>query len=223
MKTFVEFQLSYCPLFSMFHSGSLNNKINNVDEKALRLVYFDYKSSFQELLDKDAFFSVHHRNIQTLAIEIYKHIHGLSPTFMGEVFKINRTLPYNLRTHNEFSSGVPKTVKYGTETISFLAPKVAALVPGKIKECSCLEAFKSKIRNWKPDCPCRLCKTYLQHVGFFEICTNVFLNTNAHLQKYFKHSPSRFFKVIGKSTENELLIILILQIWSLSRESKYSY
>ena len=73
---------------------------------------------------------------------------------MGEVFKINRTLTYNIRTHNEF----PKTVKYGTKTISFLAPKIWALVPVKIKECSCLEAFKSKIRNWKPDCPCRLLK-----------------------------------------------------------------
>ena len=75
---------------------------------------------------------------------------------MGEVFKINRALPHNLRTNNEFFNRVPKTVKYGTETISFLAPKVWALIPGKIKECSCLEAFKSKIRKWKPGCPCRL-------------------------------------------------------------------
>ena len=166
MKTFVESQFNYCALIWMFHSRRLNNKINNVHEKALRIVYSDYKSTFQELLDKDASFSVHHRNIQALAIEIYKHIHGFSPAIVGEEFKINRTLPYNLRTQNHFSSRVPKTVKYGTETISFLAPKVWALVPEKLKECSCLEAFKSKIRNWKPDCPCRLCKTYLQHVGF---------------------------------------------------------
>ena len=81
-------------------------------------------------------------------------------------FQNQQNLPYNLRTQNDFSSRVPKTVKYGTETISFLAPKVWALVPAKLKECSCLEAFKSKIRKWKLDSPCRLCKTYLQHVGF---------------------------------------------------------
>ena len=109
---------------------------------------------------------MHHRNIQTLAIEIYKHILGLSPAIMRKVFKINRTLPYNLRLCNEFSSRVPKTVKYGTEAISLIAPKVWALVPGKTKECSLVEAFKSKIRKWKPDCPCRLCKTYLQYAGF---------------------------------------------------------
>ena len=104
MKTFVESQFNYYPLIWMFHSRRLNNKINNVHEKALRIVYSDYKSTFQGLQDKDPSFSVHHRNIQTLAIEICKHIHGLSPAIMGEVFKINRALTYNLRTQNDFSS-----------------------------------------------------------------------------------------------------------------------
>ena len=37
-----------------------------------------------------------------------------------------------------YFSTVPKTAKYGTETI-FLAPKVWVLVSRKIKECSCLK------------------------------------------------------------------------------------
>ena len=56
----------------MFHSKNLNNKINNVHEKTLRIVYSDYKSTFQELLDKDASFSARYRNNQALSIEIYK-------------------------------------------------------------------------------------------------------------------------------------------------------
>ena len=147
LKAFVESQFSYFPLIWMFHSRRLNNKINNVHDKALRTVYFDCKSTFQELLDKDASFSVHHRNIQTLPIEIYKQIHGLLPATMDKVFRINRNLTYNLRTQNDFSRRVPQTVKYRTETFSFLVPKVCALVPEKMKEFSCLEAFKSKIRK----------------------------------------------------------------------------
>ena len=55
--------------------------------------------------------------------------------------------------------------KYGTETIFYLPPKIWSLVPNVIKSSKSLDVFKSKIRQWEPNCPCRLCKNYLKHVG----------------------------------------------------------
>ena len=166
MKAFIESQFNYCPLIWMFHSRTMNNKINRIHERALRLVYSDHVSSFDELLKKDRSFSIHHRNIQSLAIELYKFFHGLSPSIMKNVFHFNTNIPYNLRSRSELYSRNPKTVKYGTETISYLAPKIWSLVPNAIKSSKSLDVFKSKIRQWEPDCPCRLCKNYLQHVSF---------------------------------------------------------
>ena len=37
MKAFIESQFEYCPLIWMFHSRTLNNKINRLHERALRL------------------------------------------------------------------------------------------------------------------------------------------------------------------------------------------
>ena len=111
MKTFVESQFNYCPLIWMLHSRTLNNKINRLHERALRIVYSDYKS-FNTLLEKDGSLSIHHRNIQSLAIEIYKFHHGLSPAIMGDIIKLNRPPIYNLRTRQELYSGNPKTVRY---------------------------------------------------------------------------------------------------------------
>ena len=58
-KTFVTSQFDYCPLVSMCHSRTLNNRINNIHHRALRIIYQDKKSSFEELLQKDKYVSVH--------------------------------------------------------------------------------------------------------------------------------------------------------------------
>ena len=68
-----------------------------------------------------ALFLIHHQNIQSLALEIYKFLHGLSPAIMGDIIKLNKPT-YNLRTRLEVYNRNPKTVRYGAETISFYKP-----------------------------------------------------------------------------------------------------
>ena len=166
MKAFIESQFNYCPLIWMFHSRTLTSKINSLHERALRIFCSNYKSLFYELLEKDKSFSIHHKNIQSLAIKIYKFLHNLSPCIMNNIFKVNQNFPYNLRKQNILQSGTPSSVRYGTETISYIDPKIWSLVPETIKSYDSLKSFKQKIKKWKPDCLCRLCKVYLQHVGF---------------------------------------------------------
>ena len=97
MKAFIESQFNYFSLIWMFYSRPMNNKINRIHERALMLVYCDHASSFDVFLKKDRPFSIHHRNIQRLAIELYKLFHGLSPSIMKIVFHFNTSIPYNLR------------------------------------------------------------------------------------------------------------------------------
>ena len=105
----------------MLRSRALNNKINHIHERALRTVYSAYNWSFDDLLDKDDTFKIHQKNVQNLAIEIYKYLHGLSPAILSEVFKVNETIPYDLM-RNELYAKNPKIVICGTETTFFLSP-----------------------------------------------------------------------------------------------------
>ena len=66
----------------MFHSRKANNKINYIHERALRKVYKDNESSFENLLKKDNSVCIHHKNIQSLAIELFNVKNNLSNTIM---------------------------------------------------------------------------------------------------------------------------------------------
>ena len=114
----------------------------------------------------DSSFSIQHKNIQPLPIEIFKFLNGLSPQVMNEVFQVKSPAPYYLRDKNELYNKNPKTVAYGTESVSFMTPKIWSIVPQELKNPQSLYSLKKGIRKWKSNCPCRLCKTYLQHVGF---------------------------------------------------------
>ena len=56
----------------MCRSRTLNNRINKLYERCLRLIYNDKKSTFRKLLDKVESVSIHNRNLKFLATEIYK-------------------------------------------------------------------------------------------------------------------------------------------------------
>ena len=90
------------------------------------------------------------KEIQSLAIEIYKYLHGLSPAILSEVFKVSKTIPYDLRMRNKLYARNPKAVRYCTETISFLSPKIWYLIPRNIKDWLLTMFKKKKIENGNP-------------------------------------------------------------------------
>ena len=168
MNAFINSQFNYSPLVWMFHNRSSNNNINKIHERALRTVYEDSESTFEQLLRKDNTVCIHHRNIQALAIEIFKIKHGISPEIMKDVLQ-ERSQPYNLRNNANFTTYNVHTVKYGIESIRHLGPRIWNLVPNEIKNSPDLKIFKKKIKSWIPSsCPCKLCKTYIMGIGYLE-------------------------------------------------------
>ena len=71
-ESFIASQFQYCPLIWMFHSRQLNNKIDKIQERALRITYKDAEPSYSELLEKDSAVTIHTKNLQLLmAQEIF--------------------------------------------------------------------------------------------------------------------------------------------------------
>ena len=97
MNAFFTSQFSYFPLIGMCHSRSNNRKINMLLERFLRIIYNNPQSSFTELVNKDNSVSIHIRNIQRFAIEMFRFYNGLSPPLMNNIFKLKAGNSYSLR------------------------------------------------------------------------------------------------------------------------------
>ena len=97
---------------------------------------------------------------------MFKIHRGLSPEILRETF-VYKTSSYNLRRNDTFEKRQVHSVYHGTESLSFLAPKVWDLVLAELKQSDSLYSFKLKIKNWVPfECLCRICKSYIQQVAF---------------------------------------------------------
>ena len=79
--------------------------INCLHERAFRMIYENSPSSFDTLVEKDMSFSVHDRNIQPLALEMYKVTKGLAPTAISGLFL---QCSNNRYTRSQSDSSIPQ-------------------------------------------------------------------------------------------------------------------
>ena len=85
MNAFISSQFSYCPLLWVCHSRPVNTKTSKIHERALRIVCDDDVSTFEDLVKSESIL-IHHRNLQNIAIEVYKVLHYLSSVLMSDLF-----------------------------------------------------------------------------------------------------------------------------------------
>ena len=138
MKAFITSQFNYCPLIWMFHSRQLNNRINKIQERSLRLLYKDNKLTFGDLLKLDNSVTIHQRSLQILTTEIFKVKSSLAPEIMTEIFEIKEP-HYNLGSQaNHFKRENVKSTHYGIQSVQHLGPKIWNIVLQNIRESNSL-------------------------------------------------------------------------------------
>ena len=139
----------------------------------MHYAYRDDTASFSELLAKDGSVTIHQRNLQSLAIEMFKVANSIAPTIMSDIFNTNVnpvTINVSARTRAQslfYNRDNPKKVYTGLQTLICIGPKIWDMVSNDMKNAASLPVFKNKIRQWNPvKFPCRMCLTYIPNLGF---------------------------------------------------------
>ena len=155
-----EENFEYCPLIWAFCYKRSNNLIKQTQKRALQILNKNKKLSYNELLLKYSFVSIHVRNLQLMMTEIYKTKSKLNPPFMWSLIA-EKEIDHQLRTSNlmVIPSNKCTNKKFGYRSFTFRGSVLWNYLPDKIKNVPSLASFKTQIKMWKADkCNCNLCQ-----------------------------------------------------------------
>ena len=143
---------NYCPIIWMFSNKEGNSLINSTHRRALRAMINDFSLNYQQMLDITGQITIHDKNLRYLAIEVYKSLHGLNPTFMNEFYSSKDTT-YDLRRGTLLT--LPPSL--GCNSWLFRSILLWNYLPKYLKEELSLNRFKELVKNHKLYCKCKIC------------------------------------------------------------------
>ena len=157
-RSFIMSNFNYCCL--VWHACGAKNthKLEKLQERALRFVYLDTDSNYNELLDRADLATLHLGRMRTLATEVYKSIHKLNPPYIQDLYKPKITT-HNLRAQNNLHIPRVNSTTYGLHSSSYLGAKIWNELPQNIKSAVNLSSFRKLVKTWSGEnCRCAYCR-----------------------------------------------------------------
>ena len=157
--SFIMSNFSYCPLTWHFCTEQNTKKIERIQERALRFIYDDYRSTYEHLLEQSKLPSLKTRRMRKIALETFKIINKMSPLFLQDLIKI-KNHSYNFRYTNTAEVPRPRTTRYGIKSFRYEAAKLWNSLPNETRNDMSYNQFSRYIQNWcgELNCSCSSCR-----------------------------------------------------------------
>ena len=130
-----------------FCGKSNSDKLEKLQERALRFVYNDYVTPYHKLLSQANLLSLSMYRIRFLAIEMYKCVNMTNPDFMNVMFK-EKSTSYNLRDDNLVFQPKLKTYTFAYRSFKYYGAKLWNNLPANLKRCDSFYLFKKNLNEW---------------------------------------------------------------------------
>ena len=138
---------NHCPLAWHFCSESNSKKLEKTQERALRFVYDDFKSTYEELLNKAIIPFLHIKRIRTMAVETFRILNDMSPPLLSDLVRIRDCSAHNFRYQNLLQVPQVRTTKNGKKSFRFAAAILWNSFPDSFRQVSSFNQFKDLISN----------------------------------------------------------------------------
>ena len=120
-NSFIASNFNYCPLVWHFCGAANSNKLEKLQERSLRILYNDFDSPIQSLIDKLGQGTLLSNRLKYFILEVFKSIRKLNAPCLHDMFLLNE-VPYNLRTP-KLEQPI-RTTNYGLAISSYLGSKL---------------------------------------------------------------------------------------------------
>ena len=138
VDNFTYSNFNYCSLAWHFCSFQSSKKIESIQKCYLRLVLNYYKNDYATLLKKNNTTTKEIKILHTLAIEIFKTINNINPSFMKDMFTPKsdpKTRPFGILIKH------PKFAKYGDKNLIAFGRKIWNQLPSNVKSLTSINKF----------------------------------------------------------------------------------
>ena len=113
-------------------------KLKKINERALRILFNDFTSSYKELLDLSNSYTVLLACLKNHTLDVFKSIKRLNPPYLNELFEI-KAIPYETRKSVQLVQPLRQTTTYGLRTISYTGANLWNDLPFQIDDISELD------------------------------------------------------------------------------------
>ena len=150
-RSFILSNFTYCSLVWHFCGATNNSKIEKIQERALKIVYSDYNSEYNELIAKFGTDTMLLLRLKSIVLEVCKSLKHANPVYIQDIF-INKDQPYDLRNPHLLVQKKTNSVNFGLRSFGYLASKIWNDLPARFKDIDIsdvdVSVFKSQLKGW---------------------------------------------------------------------------
>ena len=158
-KSFIKSSFNFCPLVWHFCSKTSSAKMEKLQYRALQLVFNDFDSSYETLLERVNMPTLHISRIRLIAVETFKILHKMSPVYLQDLLSYKNSI-YSFRYVNLVDVPRVRTTKYGKSSFCYEAAGVWNSLPNDLRKVEDFKEFKRLVNTWSgSSCKCSMCKS----------------------------------------------------------------